>query len=57
MTVEPFTIVTDHTNLTYWKSAQKLNRQTARWHGELQDYDFTIEHTASKEHTAANALS
>jgi hypothetical protein len=57
MTVEPFTIVTDYANLTYWKSTQKLNQQTARWHSELQDYDFTIEHTAGKEHTAADALS
>jgi hypothetical protein len=57
MTVEPFTIITDHMNLTYWKSAQKLNCRTTRWHGELQDYNFTIEHTAGKEHTAADALS
>jgi hypothetical protein len=57
MTVEPFTIITDHANLTYWKSTQKLNRCTAQWHEELQDYDFTIEHTLGKMHTAADALS
>jgi hypothetical protein len=44
-TSEPFTIVTDHANLLYWKAARKLNRRTARWHAELQDYHFTIQHT------------
>jgi len=28
-TKEPFTILTDHANLTYWKSPQNLNRRTA----------------------------
>src|SRR5579863_8273095 len=37
-TQEPFTIVTDHANLLYWKSPRKLNQRTARWHEELQDY-------------------
>jgi RNase H-like domain found in reverse transcriptase len=26
---EPFTILTDHTNLTYWKAPRNLNRRTA----------------------------
>jgi RNase H-like domain found in reverse transcriptase/Reverse transcriptase (RNA-dependent DNA polymerase) len=34
-TKELFTILTDHTNLLHWKSPRKLNRRTARWHGEL----------------------
>jgi RNase H-like domain found in reverse transcriptase len=34
-TKEPFTILTDHTNLLHWKSPRKLNWRTARWHGEL----------------------
>ena len=38
----PFTIHTDHANLLYWKSPRKLNRRTARWHTELQDYNFQI---------------
>ena len=29
-TKEPFTILTDHKNLQYWKSPQKLNRRTVR---------------------------
>ena len=28
-TKEPFTILTDHANLQYWKSPRNLNRQTA----------------------------
>jgi hypothetical protein len=56
-TREPFTILTDHANLLHWKSPRKLNRRTARWHGELQDYNFKLQHTPGKLHTAADALS
>ena len=56
-TKEPFTIVTDHANLLYWKSPRKLNRRTARWHQELQDYYFELQHTPGRLHTAADALS
>ena len=31
----PFTIMTDHANLQYWKSPKNLNRRTARWHANL----------------------
>jgi hypothetical protein len=41
-TKEPFTILTDHANLLHWKSPRKLNRRTACWHGELQDYNFKL---------------
>jgi RNase H-like domain found in reverse transcriptase/Reverse transcriptase (RNA-dependent DNA polymerase) len=41
-TKEPFTILTDHANLLHWKSPRKLNCRTARWHGELQDYNFRL---------------
>jgi RNase H-like domain found in reverse transcriptase/Integrase zinc binding domain len=56
-TKEPFTILTDHANLLHWKSPRKLNRRTARWHGELQDYNFKLQHVPGKLHTAADALS
>jgi RNase H-like domain found in reverse transcriptase/Integrase zinc binding domain len=56
-TKEPFKIFTDHANLLHWKSPRKLNRRTARWHGELQDYNFTLHHVPGKNHTAADALS
>ena len=35
-TKHPFTIMTDHANLQYWKSPRNLNRRTARWHADLQ---------------------
>jgi RNase H-like domain found in reverse transcriptase/Reverse transcriptase (RNA-dependent DNA polymerase)/Integrase zinc binding domain len=54
---EPFKIFTDHANLLHWKSPWKLNRCTARWHGELQDYNFTLHHVPGKNHMAADALS
>jgi hypothetical protein len=47
----------DHTNLLYWKSPRKLNRCMARWHKELQDYSFTLEHIPGKHHTVVDALS
>ena len=40
----PFDVWTDHQNLTYFKKAQKLNRRQARWHTELQEYDFQLVH-------------
>jgi len=56
-TEQLFMIYMDHANLLYWKSPQKLNRRTARWHCELQDYHFVLEHIPRKTHTAADALS
>jgi RNase H-like domain found in reverse transcriptase len=43
-TKDPFVIETDHKNLTYWKSPQKLIGRMARWHEKLQDYNFHIIH-------------
>jgi len=56
-TKNPFTVVTDHTNLAYWKESRDLNQRTARWHGFLQDYWFNIQITPRKNHSAANFLS
>jgi RNase H-like domain found in reverse transcriptase/Integrase zinc binding domain len=56
-TKEPFTILTDHTNLLHWKLPRKLNRWTARWHSELQDYNFRLQHIPRKLHMATDALS
>ena len=56
-TKEPFTILTDHANLQYWKSPRNLNRRTARWHADLQEYDYEIQHIPGKDNNAADALS
>jgi RNase H-like domain found in reverse transcriptase len=56
-TMQPFTLVMDHANLTYWKYPRKVNRQVARWFTELQGYWFEIKHTSGKPHAAANFLS
>jgi len=53
---DPFITYMDHANLLYWKSPCKLNRRMVRWHSELQDYHFTLEHVPEKTHTAVDAL-
>ena len=53
----PFIIWTDHANLQYWKSPQNLNQQTARWHVDLQEYDFQLEHIPGKTNIPSNFLS
>ena len=56
-TKEPFTIMTDHANLQYWKAPQNLNRRTARWHADLQEYDFDILYIPGKTNVLPDALS
>ena len=56
-TKEPFTILTDHKNLQYWKYPQKLNRRMARWHADLQEYDYEIQYIPGKTNIPADALS
>jgi hypothetical protein len=56
-TKEPFLIQTDHANLQYWKSPQNLNRRTARWHADLQKYDFILQHIPGKSNTLPDMLS
>jgi len=56
-TPHPFTLITNHANLTFWKHPQKVNRRIARWFAELQDYWFKIKHVPGKTHTAADFLS
>ena len=34
-TREPFTILSDHANLQYWKSPKNLNQHMTRWHADL----------------------
>jgi hypothetical protein len=54
---EPFTILTNHANLQYWKSLRNLNRRTTRWHADLQQYDYEIQHIPGKANIPADFLS
>jgi len=56
-TKEPFTIMTDHANLQYWKSPKNLNHRTARWHADLQEYNFDILYIPGKTNIPLDALS
>jgi hypothetical protein len=53
----PFMILTDHANLQYWKSPRNLNRRTARWHADLQEYDYELKYIPGKTNISADALS
>src|SRR5712671_3757679 len=48
-TPHPFTLITDHANLTFWKHPWKVNRCVARWFAELQDYWFEIKQVRGKK--------
>ena len=56
-TKDPVTILTDHANLTYWKTPRMINRRVARWFTELRDYNLVIKHVPGKIHAAADMLS
>ncbi len=53
----PFIILTDHANLQYWKAPKNLNQRTARWHADLQEYDFEIHYIPGKTNTGPDILS
>lgn len=50
-------IWTDHKNLEYFLTAQKLNRRQAQWSGLLADYDFCLKHKLGKSMLKPDALS
>jgi len=52
-----FLIWTDHQNLKYFKSLQKITLHQAWWHKFLQDYNFELEHFPGKSNTIADLLS
>ena len=53
----PFIILTDHTNLQYWKAPKNLNRRMAQWHADLQEYNFEIHYIPGKTNTGPDILS
>ena len=53
----PFEIHSDHKNLQYFMTNQKLNRRQARWSLELSEFNFTLLHKPGSSMTCADALS
>jgi hypothetical protein len=54
---QEFLIRTDHKNLKYFKSPQKITPRQARWNEFLQDYNFKLTHIPGKSNTIADLLS
>jgi hypothetical protein len=54
---EPFKILTDHRNLTYFQDLQKLTGRQVNWTMKLQDFDFIIWHVSGKSNGRADMLS
>jgi len=53
----PFEIFSDHKNLQYFMTNQKLNRRQARWSLELAEFNFTLIHKPGSSMICADALS
>ena len=56
-TKHPFIILTDHANLQYWKAPQNLTRRTARWHADLQEYNYILRYIPGKMNIPSDFLS
>ena len=54
--VESFQIRTDHKNLEYFMSVQKLTERQMRWSLILSKYNFTISYIKGKDNPMADAL-
>ena len=54
---QPFEIWTDHKNLEYFRTAQKLNRRQARWSLFLSRFNFTLHHKPGRTMGKPDALS
>jgi len=52
-----FEIWTDHKNLQYFMTSQKLNRRQARWALYLSRFNFTLKHVPEKSMGKADGLS
>ncbi len=53
----PFTVLTDHCNLEYLRSAKRLNHRQARWALFFTCFDFTVTYRPGSLNTKADALS
>jgi transposase InsO family protein len=55
--VHKTTILSDHQNLTYFKTAVLLNRRQARWAEELKQYNFVLLYRKGTSNAKADILS
>ncbi|KAL0181815.1 hypothetical protein M9458_024221, partial [Cirrhinus mrigala] len=53
----PFTVLTDHKNLEYLRSAKMLNHRQARWALFFTRFDFLVTYCPGSQNTKADALS
>ncbi len=53
----PFTVLTDHQNLEYLKSAKRLNHRQARWSLFFTRFNFKVTYRPGSQNTKADALS
>ncbi len=53
----PFTVLTDHRNLEYLRSAKRLNHRQARWVLFFTRFDFSVTYRPGTQNTKADALS
>ena len=53
----PIEIWTDHKDLEYFQTSQKLNRRQARWSLYLSRFDFSLHHKPGKSMGKPDALS
>ena len=53
----PIEVLNDHRNLTYFQTAQNLNRRQARWALFLSRFDISLVHRAGKHSAKPDALS
>ena len=56
-TPQKFLVQSDHNNLKYFRSPQKITARQARWMAFLEDYDFELEHLPGCTNTVADLLS
>ncbi len=52
-----FTVLTDHLNLEYLRTAKRLNPRQARWSLFFSRFDFTVTYRPGSKNTKADALS
>ena len=53
----PTVVLSDHKNLTYFRTAQKLNRRQARWSVFLSDFDLKLIHVPGSKMIQSDSLS